>query len=244
MALLVLSSTRGVNAALPTVMLLGQQHGNEPAGGEAALLLATERSDLLNKVNVLIVPRANPDGAEHFGRVSANGVDVNRDHLLVSTPEALAIAGAVRHYQPQVMLDLHAFTAAGRWVDESGAMMRYDALLQGATTGNVNPAIEVVQARFLAAARTAIEGTGQRVADYHTTSSDAKSKTVSMGGVNVNTGRNVGGLRNAVSILLETRGVGLGRAHFARRVQAHVAAAMGIVETAAHEGAELVRARR
>lgn len=248
MALLVLSGTRGVNAALPTVMLLGQQHGNEPAGGEAALLLAqllaTERSDLLDKVNVLIVPRANPDGAEHFSRVSANGVDVNRDHLLVRTPEALAIAGAVRHYQPQVMLDLHEVTAAGRWVDKFGAMLRYDALLQGATTGNLNPAIEVVQARFLAAARTAIEGTGQRVEYYHTTSSDAKSKTVSMGGVNVDTGRNVGGLRNAVSILLETRGVGLGRAHFARRVQAHVAAAMGIIETAALEGAGLVRVSR
>jgi len=65
-----------------------------------------------------------------------------------------------------------------------------------------------------------------------------------MGGVNVDAGRNVGGLRNAVSLLLETRGVGLGRAHFARRVQAHVVAAMAVIETAARDGASLVRTSR
>lgn len=248
MALLVLTGAHGFDPALPTVMLLGQQHGNEPAGGEATLVLAqslaTERSGLLDKVNVLIVPRANPDGAEHFGRVSANGLDVNRDHLLVRTPEARAINAAVQRYQPQVMLDLHEFTVAGRWVDKFSSVMRYDALLQAATVGNLSPAIQSVQARYLAAARAGIEGTGQQVADYHTTSPDPKDKSVSMGGVNVDTGRNVGGLRNAVSILLETRGVGLGRAHFARRVQAHVAAAMGIIETAANDGPSLVRTTR
>jgi len=47
-----------------------------------------------------------------------------------------------------------------------------------------------------------------------------------------------------VSLLLETRGVGLGRAHFGRRVQAHVAAAMGVIETAAHDGSALVQTGR
>jgi hypothetical protein len=46
--LLVLSGSRGFDPELPTVMVLGQQHGNEPAGGEATLALAqslaTERS--------------------------------------------------------------------------------------------------------------------------------------------------------------------------------------------------------
>jgi len=247
MALVALTGTRGFDPALPTVMLLGQQHGNEPAGGEAALalaqILAAERSALLEKVNVLIVPRANPDGAEHFRRVSANGVDVNRDHLLLRTPEALAIAGAVRRYKPEVILDMHEFTVAGRWVDKFGAMMRADALLQAASVGNLVPAMRLEQDRYLAAARTAIEAAGQQVYDYHTTSPDPHDKTVAMGGVNVDTGRNVGGLRNSVSILLETRGVGLGRAHFARRVQAHVVAAMGVIELTAEDGASLLRTR-
>jgi hypothetical protein len=61
-----------------------------------------------------------------------------------------------------------------------------------------------------------------------------------MGGVQPDTGRNVGGLRHAVSLLIETRGVGIGRAHFARRVQAHVLAATSVVETAAEQGDQLL----
>jgi murein tripeptide amidase MpaA len=55
----------------PTVLIVAQQHGNEPAGSEAALVVAGRLADgdlrpLLDRINVLIVPRANPDGAEAF----------------------------------------------------------------------------------------------------------------------------------------------------------------------------------
>jgi hypothetical protein len=54
-----------------------------------------------------------------------------------------------------------------------------------------------------------------------------------MGGIGPDTGRNVAGLRGAVSFLLETRGVGIGRAHLARRVHTHVVAAEAILKLAA-----------
>ncbi len=248
MALAVLTGPRGFNASLPTVLLLAQQHGNEPAGGEAALVLAQslagERSALLDRVNVVIMPRANPDAAERFARESSNGIDVNRDHLLVRTPEVQAIAAAVLRYAPQVVLDLHEFTVAGRWVSKFGAVMRADALLQAATVGNLSPAVQAAQGRYLAAARNALEAAGHRVDDYHTSSADAKDLSVSMGGVNADTGRNVGGLRNAISLLLETRGVGIGRAHYARRVQSHVVAALAVIEAAAQDGPALVQLQR
>jgi hypothetical protein len=56
-----------------------------------------------------------------------------------------------------------------------------------------------------------------------------------MGGIGPDTGRNIAGLRNAVSFLLETRGVGLGRAHLARRVETHVVAAEAILRLAAED---------
>jgi len=248
MPLLVLSGTRGYDPLLPTVLVIAQQHGNEPAGGEAALvlaqLLATERSALLEQANVLVVPRGNPDGAERFARVTRNGTDVNRDHLLLQVPESEALGIALQRYRPQVVLDLHEFTVGGRWVSKFGAQMHYDALLQAATVGNLNPTIATTQARYLDAARRAIEGTGQTVSDYFTTAAGSPDHTVSMGGINADTGRNVGGLRNAVSLLLEVRGVGIGRAHFARRVQAHVSAALAMVETAARDGDALLAATR
>jgi predicted deacylase len=248
MVAVVLTGPRGWDAQLPTVLLLAQQHGNEPAGGEAALVLAqslaTERNALLDRLNVVIVPRANPDAAERFTRESASGIDINRDHLLVRTPEVQAITAAVLRYGPQVVLDLHEFTVAGRWVSKFGTVMRADALLQAATVGNLSPAVQAVQGRYLGAARAALEGAGHRVDDYHTSSANAKDLAVSMGGVNVDTGRNVGGLRNAISLLLETRGIGIGRANYARRVQSHVLAAMAVVEAAAQDGPALVQLQR
>ncbi len=244
----VLTGQRGFDAKLPTVMLLALQHGNEPAGGEAALVIAQmlsqQRSALLERVNVVIVPRVNPDAAERFGRESANGIDVNRDHLLLRTPEASAVASAIARFSPQVVADLHEFTVAGRWMTKFGAVMRDDALLQGATVGNLSPIVDRAQARYLQVARSAIEQAGYRMADYHTASNDPKDLTVSMGGVNADTGRNVAGLRNTISLLIETRGVGIGRAHFARRVNSHVLASMALIETAASDGAALVQMQR
>ena len=74
----------------PTVLLIGQQHGDEPAGSEALLVIAQELAQgllepLLDQINVVIVPRANPDGAATGTRSTANGVDMNRDHLLLNT---------------------------------------------------------------------------------------------------------------------------------------------------------------
>ena len=248
MALAVLTGDRGFDASLPTMLLLAQQHGNEPAGGEAALVLvqrlATERAALLDRVNVLILPRANPDAAERFARESSSGIDVNRDHLLLRTPEVQAIAAAVQRYAPQVVLDLHEFTVAGRWVSKFGTVMRADALLQAATVANLSPAVQAAQGRYLAAARNALEAAGHRVDDYHTSSADPKDLVVSMGGVNADTGRNVAGLRNAISLLLETRGIGIGRANYARRVQSHVLAAMAVIEAATKDGPALVQMQR
>ena len=248
MALAVLTGPRGFDARLPTVLLLAQQHGNEPAGGEAALVLvqtlANEKSALLDRVNVVVMPRANPDAAERFARDTVSGIDVNRDHLLLRTPESQAITAAMLRYAPQVVLDLHEFTVAGRWVGKFGAVMRADALLQAASVGNLSPSVQAAQRRYLAAARSALESAGHRVDDYHTASSDPKDLSVSMGGVNADTGRNVGGLRHAISLLLETRGVGVGRAHYARRVQSHVLAAVAVIKTAAADGVALVQLQR
>ena len=231
----------------PTVLIVAQQHGNEPAGGEAALALVQQLSTvhrpLLERVNVLILPRANPDGAEHFVRATANGLDVNRDHLLLQTPEGRAIAQTALRFSPQVVMDLHEFTVGGRWIDKFGAYSRYDALLQAASVGNLNSRIGDLALRdFVGAARSALEAEHLSTFWYHTSSSDAQDKLVSMGGVQPDTGRNVYGLRHAVSVLIETRGVGLGRAHYARRVHTHVLATLAVIQTAAHQGPALLEA--
>ena len=83
----------------PLVLVFGQQHGDEPASSEALIVLAQELTrgrlqSLLDRINVVVLPRANPDGAQAGQRASANGVDIDRDHLWLKTPEAQALAEA------------------------------------------------------------------------------------------------------------------------------------------------------
>ena len=230
----------------PTLMLVAHQHGNEPAPGEAMLVLlerwaAPESAQLLRRVNVVALPRANPDGAAAFTRAGADGTDINRDHLLLRTPEARAMAALAARYRPQVVLDMHEFTAGERWVQKFGGWTSTDVMLQSAMTGNLHPEIaQAGQDVFLPAIRRAVQAEGLRDDWYHTTSADPKAP-VAMGGVQPDTWRNIGGLRGAVSILHETRGIGLGKAHLARRVQSHVVAAQALIEQMAAQGPALVK---
>src|SRR5437773_7748442 len=235
---------------MPTVLIIGQQHGNEPAGGEAALALAAELaadsanqsgSKWLDRVNVLIVPRANPDGAHHFVRGVVNGADVNRDHLLESTPEGRALGRVFADYQPDVVLDCHEFGVKTRWLEKFGGLQRHDALIQYATVSNLPSALtDAAESMFRLPLLKALADAGLTQTWYYTTSYDSKDRVVSMGGVVPDTGRNIAGLRNAVSFLLETRGVGIGRAHYKRRVYTHLTAIHSILASTARNADALL----
>jgi hypothetical protein len=248
---LVLTRAAGTDAAAiaasarPTVLLVGQQHGDEPAGTEALLVVARELTQgllrpVLDRVNVIIVPRANPDGSMDNKRVTAGGLDMNRDHLLLNTPEAQALARLARDYHPTVVVDAHEYTVVGRFLQKFGTVQKYDALLQYATTANIpeflTKASEEWYRRPLVAA---LKGQGLSTEWYYTTSTDLADKTISMGGTQPDTGRNVSGLKNAVSLLIETRGVGIGRLHIQRRVHTHVTAISSVLSSTAQRASEL-----
>jgi hypothetical protein len=227
----------------PIVWLIGLQHGNEPAGGEAMLAVAGslargELAALIERVTVVIVPRANPDGAAAFVRGLANGIDPNRDHTLLRTPEIRTLGALFARYHPQLVLDCHEFTVGGRWVQKFGGLVRTDAMIQHATVPNLPPSLDRAEQQiFLPAILAAFDANGLTHDWYFTTDGSRPDSPVAMGGIGPDTGRNVAGLRNAVSFLLETRGVGLGRAHLARRVQTHVVAAEAILRQAARDPA-------
>lgn len=244
-------SPNGLRAgALPTVLLVGQQHGDEPAGSEALLVIAQRLARgpleaLLDRVNVIVLPRANPDGAQERRRATASGIDVNRDHLLLKTPEAQAQATLVRDYRPVVVVDAHEYTVVGRYLEKFNAVQRYDALVQYATTANVPEFVtRAAEEWFRRPLVEALKAQGLSSQWYYTTSTDIADRKVSMGGVQPDTGRNVNGLRNAVSLLLETRGVGIGRAHLKRRVQTHVVALESVLRSTAARSTDLMKLRQ
>ena len=90
---------------------------------------------LLDKINVIVVPRANPDGSEAGTRVTANGIDMNRDHLLLHTrSQSHCASGAT--IAPILVIDSHEYTVVGRFLEKFNGIQKYDALLQHTTTAN------------------------------------------------------------------------------------------------------------
>ena len=97
------------------VMLWSQMHGDEPSATPALLDLAhdllnfdtPERRLVLERLTLLLVPMLNPDGAERQARRNAQAVDLNRDALLLSTPEGRLLKSLRDRYEPELGFNLH-----------------------------------------------------------------------------------------------------------------------------------------
>lgn len=234
----------------PTVVLLAGQHGDEPAGTEALIVVAQDLAAgrfarILERVDVVVLPRANPDGAAAFTRNAADGTDVNRDHLLLSTPEARAIAKLMVDVAPIVALDLHEYPVSAAFTAKFGGVQRFDALIQYATVANL-PAFVTKAAEewFRVPLIAGLRGAGMSVDWYSTMSTDPGDRTLTMGSVGPQVGRNTSGLRDAVSLLVETRGGGMGRVDLKRRVNTHVTAVGNVLTSAARHADDLVKLRQ
>lgn len=231
----------------PVVFLVGLQHGNEPAGGEAMLVLARELATgtlrpLLDKLTILIVPHANPDGAHYFRRSPHGTTDINRDHVKVALPETAALHRVVNEYQPHVFADAHEFSVATRWIEKFGLLQSWDFMVQYATHPNVPRALtELADGLYLPNLRREMDQIGYTSFWYYTTSYNLKDKRVDMGGVSPDIGRNFASLQNAISFLVESRGVGIGRESFARRVHTLVAAMTNLLNTTADHAPRVMR---
>lgn len=101
----------------PVELHICTQHGNEPAGREACLIalrdlaFTTDAAAIaqLERQTILFIPTANPDGRAINDRENSEGVDVNRDHLNLSSLEAQAMARVIRDWQPDIAIDHHEY---------------------------------------------------------------------------------------------------------------------------------------
>jgi hypothetical protein len=137
------SAADAIRLNRPIVWLQGLQHGDEPAGGEAMLAIAErlavgDLNPLLDRITVLIVPRANPGrrGGASPGRQRTASTSI-ADHVKFDLPETVIVHRAMNAYQPQVVVDCHEFSVHNRWLQKWGLINAYDMTLIYATNPNV-----------------------------------------------------------------------------------------------------------
>ena len=120
------ASVRGADRV--RVWLQANIHGGEVCGKEALLMLLRDlvtgaHEEWLSSLVLLIAPIYNADGNERLAsdnrpyqlgpiggtgtRRNAQGLDLNRDHMKLESPEARALVRAYRDYDPHVVIDLH-----------------------------------------------------------------------------------------------------------------------------------------
>ncbi len=118
---------------LPVVLVINGIHAGEVEGKEASLMLMRDlaKSELLAEMTLVIVPLFNPDGNDALDaanrklnlarlegqcgprlvgtRVSASGINLNRDYMRQAAPETRLLQSQVVHlWQPDLTIDTHA----------------------------------------------------------------------------------------------------------------------------------------
>jgi hypothetical protein len=109
-------SLYSIGSGFTKVLLWSQMHGDEPT---ATMALAdifsffaknpehTITKTICNKLTLLVIPMLNPDGAERFIRRTAQLIDMNRDALVLETPEANILKATRDRYHPEYGFNLH-----------------------------------------------------------------------------------------------------------------------------------------
>ncbi|KAH7067882.1 hypothetical protein FB567DRAFT_252630 [Paraphoma chrysanthemicola] len=230
------SSTTGDSGKL-RVWIQGSVHGNEPAGDEAtlALLGAMDRdptwaASFLSKMDIIVLPRYNPDGNAYFQRTLATNFDPNRDHTKLARQQTRSIKEWFSSFSPHIAIDMHEYGAATRYAGNYSNAA--DGMYSAAKNLNIHPSIrELSETVFAPAINASLVSKGLRGEQYMT-ASRTNPPRLDEAGTDAKIGRNAMGLTQCVTFLFETRGIGIANQSFLRRTLGGLQMILGVLETA------------
>ena len=144
---LILVRTKSLKNENPLrVLVFAQQHGNEQSGKEALLLLIRDLANgnhksWLKNMEIWVIPQLNPFGGLNNIRVNSEGVDLNRDHVLMLAPETRALHKIFHEFMPHVTIDIHEYQPFQKTWNEFGAYKNFDVQVGIPTNVNVDSSL-------------------------------------------------------------------------------------------------------
>lgn len=223
----------------------GSVHGNEPAGDEATLaLLGAMDADpiwaatFLEKLEIIVLPRYNPDGNAYFQRTLATNFDPNRDHTKLVRQQTRDIKQWFSTFAPHVAIDMHEYGAPSKYAGNYNNAA--DGMYSAAKNLNIHSAIrKLAETVFAPAVGASLESKGLRGEPYMTASQTTSPLRFDEAGTDAKIGRNAMGLTQSVTFLFETRGIAIANQSFKRRTLGGLQMILGILETARDQAEEV-----
>lgn len=198
----------GKNKNKLKVLFFVQQHGNEQSGKEAALLLIQEllkkeNQYLFDRLDFALVPQVNPDGSEKNRRQNSNGIDLNRNHLILTENETQALHKIFDKYNFEVTLDVHEYFPYSKDWKEFGYYKNADEQLGLLTNLNINENLRAYQKKkVLPFIKNYLIKKGYSFCEYVVGGPPDKER-LRHSTVDINDGRQSFGILNTLSFILE-----------------------------------------
>ncbi len=126
-----------VNPQLKIFIMAGQ-HGDEKYSRKAAErlighLIKTKSKDFPQNVCIAILPNANPDGSHKNTRRTADGIDMNRDHVTLNSEENRVIHSFIRSWKPNLIIDVHNYSPKRKYLEEKNYVLYHDVFVDAAS---------------------------------------------------------------------------------------------------------------
>lgn len=226
------------------IFFFAQQHGNEPSGKEGLLyfiqkIVDNQHHDLLEKVNLLLIPQVNPDGSDEFKRRNANDIDLNRDHLLLRAPESRVVQKVFREYIPEVAVDIHEYYPYGKYWRKFGFRKNFDIQLGGITNINVEEEIRsIFKDDVFYFVKDKVESKSYSFFEY-TLGDLPDGERLRHSTVDINDGRQSIGITNTLSFIIEGMRGEEKTDSIKRRAESQYVTILALVESVSNNADEL-----
>ncbi|KAJ4129199.1 hypothetical protein NW768_007734 [Fusarium equiseti] len=223
-------------------------HGNEPAGEEAMLALLGKMdaepewaASILEKLDIMVLPRYNPDGAAYFQRYLATSFDPNRDHTKMASQQTMDVKALNLKFNAHLHLDCHEYGALRQLsYDNKTFLPSQDNQFSAFKNPNVHEDIRsLAESLFVPEVHSALKDKNLTTSGYVVAFQEQGEGIRLQDFVTDTRGEVTVFLGQGLAFLSETRGIGIGDQHFKRRTTAGLTAAVTLLQTAA-DNAELI----